>query len=118
MAKCPHCSYTIELMAQKDICEAYGISQSAITQRRAKGEFPEPWDTQGGRLLWLRSDMDLFFHNRAEQMIARRIDDLEKILGRVPEGEKTAVLAKLQDMLTTEAVEPKPAPQRRSRAKV
>lgn len=49
-------------------------------------------------------------------MIARRFSDLEKILGRVTEGEKTAVLAKLQDMLTTEAAEPKP--QRRSRAKV
>lgn len=54
MAKCPHCSHTIELVAQKDICETYGISQSAITQRRAKGDFPEPWDTQGGRLLWLK----------------------------------------------------------------
>ena len=97
MAACPHCKQEIDILTQKDIVDTYGISQSAITQRRAKDSFPEPWDKQGSRLLWLKQDLDEFFEKRTIERTSRLVGELERMLSNVPASEKKRVLEALKN---------------------
>lgn len=83
MSKCPHCHKPINLVTTKELIEEHGVSQALITDWRKKEKFPAPWNTSGGRSVWLREETDAYFQQWGEQKVERTTASLAKSIAHL-----------------------------------
>ena len=94
-AKCPHCGKDIEVVTAKDLEDDFSISANALQHAREREKFPEPWLKYPNRALWIKSDIDEYASSRTRERVAQRLEELDRLLGGMPEDERKAVLAAL-----------------------
>jgi len=85
---CPNCGEDIELIGSVAIKKEFGLGPNAIEARRKEGNFPEPVLDLTNRLLWLRQDVANAMAKETEHKIMEFVSELERSLGKLPEGER------------------------------
>lgn len=86
--RCPHCGKDIELIGQKELSEEYNLGPNPVAAQRAQGVFPEPVLSFGNRNMWLRSEIDVYVEQRAQERIAKLVEDFDRTIAELPEVEQ------------------------------
>ena len=91
-AKCPHCGKDIVIIGAGELDSEYGLTGNRLQYLRDNGKFPEPWLSFGNRKLYLKSDVDAFREEQAQENAGKTAEALQAILDSLPPGEAKKVL--------------------------
>jgi hypothetical protein len=96
-AKCPHCGKNIELIGAAGLDKDYGLNGNKLQYLRDSGKFPEPWIKLENRNIYLRSDVDAFRAEQAQENAGKTAEALQAILDSLPPDEAKEVLRGLSE---------------------
>jgi hypothetical protein len=94
-AKCPHCGKTIQLVGAKQLNDDYQLNGNKLQYLRDAGKFPEPWIKLENRNIYLKSDVDAFRTEQAQENAGKTAEALQAILDSLPPDEAAKVLESL-----------------------
>lgn len=94
-AKCPHCGKTIDIIGASELHSEYGINANRLQGLRDKGKFPEAWIHLVPRYLYLRSDVEKWKTERAQEVSSKTVNSLRAVLDALPPDEAKKALEEL-----------------------
>jgi hypothetical protein len=94
-AKCPHCGKNIELIGAAGLDKDYGLNGNKLQYLRDSGKFPEPWIKLENRNIYLKSDVDAFRAEQAQEGAEKAVETLQALLDALPPDEAKKALEAL-----------------------
>jgi hypothetical protein len=92
---CPHCGKAITLVGASDLDKDYGLNGNRLQYARDSGRFPEPWLKFGNRNIYLKSDVEAYMQDRAQEGTEKAIQTLQAMLDSLPPSEAKKALESL-----------------------